>query len=96
MALDVPSVSSTVLSMAPLVTGCVLPSLPGLPMSWKPAQVHLITHQLAQASAWHGVSGSLGAPRQLVQLPCGVQIPPWCSFLLWLLPVPLPTAGDTR
>lgn len=57
------------------VTAFVLPSVSGLPVSSEPAQLHPITSQLGQASAWQAVPGPLGAPEQLVQLPHTVQIP---------------------
>ncbi|KAK4806428.1 hypothetical protein QYF61_003185 [Mycteria americana] len=74
MALEVPRVSFTILAMPPPVTACVLPSVLGLPVSSEPAQLLPITYQLGQASVWQGVPGPLGAPGQLVQLPCGVQL----------------------
>lgn len=61
--------SSTAPAMPLPVTACVLSSVPGLLASSEPAQLHLITYQLAQASIWQGVPGSLGAPGQLVHLP---------------------------
>ena len=61
--------------MPPPVSACVLPSVPGLPLSSQPAQLHPITGQLVQASVWHGVPGPLGPSGQLVQLPRGVQLP---------------------
>lgn len=69
--------SSTAPAVPLPVTACVLSSVPGLLVSSEPAQLHLITYQLAQASIWQGVPGLLGAPGQLVQLPpMGAPCPP--------------------
>ena len=75
MASQVPAVTCTLPAMPPPVSACVLPSVPGLPLSSQPAQLHPITGQLVQASVWHGVPGPLGPSGQLVQLPRGVQLP---------------------
>ena len=75
MASQVPAVTCTLPAMPPPVSACVLPSVPGLPLSSQPAQLHPITGQLVQASVWHGVPGPLGPSGQLLQLPCGVQLP---------------------
>ena len=74
-ASQVPAVTCTLPAMPPPVSACVLPSVPGLPLSSQPAQLHPITGQLVQASVWHGVPGPLGPSGQLVQLPRGVQLP---------------------
>ncbi|OPJ76071.1 hypothetical protein AV530_015382 [Patagioenas fasciata monilis] len=46
--------------MAPLVTACVLPTVPGLLVSSQPAQVHTIIYQLAQVSSSSAHGGSFG------------------------------------
>ena len=75
MASQVPAVTCTLPAMPPPVSACMLPSVPGRPLSSQPAQLHPITGQLVQASVWHGVPGPLGPSGQLVQLPRGVQLP---------------------
>ncbi|KAM6033075.1 uncharacterized protein LJ206_001909 [Theristicus caerulescens] len=76
-ASELPSVSVTAPAMPPPVTAGVLPSsVPGLPVSRRPAQVHTVTSQLAQATVWQGVPGPLGAPGQVLQLPGVVPLPP--------------------
>ena len=96
MASQVPAVTCTLPAMPPPVSACVLPSVPGLPLSSQPAQLHPITGQLVQASVWHGVPGPLGPSGQLVQLPRGVQLPagvqPPCWVQLPHVPAPSPPA----
>ncbi|GAB0206323.1 proline-rich protein 36-like [Grus japonensis] len=96
MALEVPGVSFTTPAMLPPVTAGVLPSVPGLPMSCEPAQLHPVTYQLGQATVWQGLPGPLGNAGQLVQLPCVVPLPPMaqlpCGVQLPAMAAPCPPA----
>ncbi|XP_040437334.1 uncharacterized protein LOC121082058 [Falco naumanni] len=51
--------SFTTLTMPPPVTAGVLPSVPGLLITVRPSQLHIVTHQPALAT-WQGVQGPLG------------------------------------
>lgn len=70
-------VSFTTLAMLLLVTASMMRSESGLPAP-------TITYQPPQATVWHGVPGTMGAPGQMAQLPHGVQLSP--------MPAPCPPA----
>ncbi|KAJ7402184.1 hypothetical protein BTVI_88708 [Pitangus sulphuratus] len=66
-----------------------LPSVPGLPLSPGPVQLHTGTHQLVPATLKQEVPGPLGVPGQVVslspvvQLPWPMQLPPCPSAYGW-------------
>ena len=84
-----PGTSFTTLTMPPLVTAGVLPSVPGLLITVWPSQLPTVTHQPTQAT-WQGVQGPLGDSGQVVQLPHVLQLP--SAVRLPPLPAPCPPA----
>lgn len=96
MALEVPAMSFAALAMPPPVTAQVLPPVPGLLVSCKPAQLHPITYQIAQASIWQGCQGHWWSRGRQCSCPLWCSSPMGCSCPSWLLALPclwLGTAG---